>query len=78
MSLLRSLRNALGATLGYLWSGWGAVSSILLFCALWELGGRVYGDLILPGPVATLQQLGSMVGSGQALPELIGSARRTM
>lgn len=78
MSLLRSLRNALGATLGYLWSGWGAVSSILLFCALWELGGRVYGDLILPGPVATLQQLGSMFDSGQALPELIISARRTL
>lgn len=41
MSLPARLRGALAAALAYLWSGWGAITSLLLFCALWELGGQV-------------------------------------
>lgn len=72
------LRNVVTATLAYLWSGWGAVASILLFCALWEAGARVYGPLILPGPVATYQQLALMFHEGMAAPELLISARRSL
>lgn len=78
MIWLTRLRDALASTLVYLWSGWGAVTSLLLFCALWEFGGRVYGDLVLPGPVATLQQLAKMFDIGQAAPELAISARRAL
>lgn len=70
--------KTLASALTYLWSGWGSIASILLFCALWELGGRIYGDLVLPGPVATLQQLVSMFEAGLAQPELIISARRAL
>jgi NitT/TauT family transport system permease protein len=41
----------------YLWSGWGAVASILLFVALWDVGNQVYGDLILPSPLETFATL---------------------
>jgi len=72
------LRDGLASALGYLWSGWGAITSLLLFCALWEFGGQVYGDLVLPGPVATLRQLSAMFESGAALPELAISTRRAL
>ncbi|MBN9341958.1 MAG: ABC transporter permease subunit, partial [Comamonadaceae bacterium] len=76
--LLAWLRKLFAPPLSYLWSGWGAVASLLLFCALWEFGGQVYGDLVLPGPVATFQQLTGMLDTGQAMPELAISARRAL
>ncbi len=52
----------------YLWSGWGALSGIFLFIALWEWGFQVYGELVLPSPGQTfitlwgiLQDLGMQV-----------------
>lgn len=75
---LKPLQAALLATLNYLWSGWGALTSLLLFCAAWELAGQVYGTLILPGPLATLTQLKLMFDDGSALPPLLISARRTL
>ncbi|MGB6102666.1 MAG: ABC transporter permease subunit [Pusillimonas sp.] len=75
---MRRLRKALAATLAYLWSGWGAVASLLLFCALWEFGAGIYGPLVLPGPADTFRQLAGMFSSGLALPELLISARRTL
>jgi NitT/TauT family transport system permease protein len=42
---------------GYLWSGWGAISSILLFIALWDLGNQYYGQLVLPSPLETFEEL---------------------
>jgi len=41
----------------YLWSGWGAVASILLFVALWDIGNQTYGNLVLPSPLETFQTL---------------------
>ena len=78
MKPLAWLRGAMASVLSYLWSGWGAVTSLLLFCALWEYGGQVYGDLVLPGPVATLSQLSMMFSEGLAVPELAISARRAL
>lgn len=75
--LLTSLLAGLRATLNYLWSGWGALASLLLFCAAWELAGRAYGPLVLPGPQATLEQLERMLDSGEVLPALAISSRRT-
>ncbi len=41
----------------YLWSGWGAIASILFFIALWDLGHQYYGTLILPAPLDTFETL---------------------
>ncbi|CCN84593.1 putative ABC-type nitrate/sulfonate/bicarbonate transport system, permease component [Vibrio nigripulchritudo SFn27] len=41
----------------YLWSGFGALASILVFFALWDFGNQVYGDFILPSPQASLEKL---------------------
>ncbi len=45
----------------FLWSGWGAISSILLFIALWDFGNQIYGDLVLPSPLETFSTLGQML-----------------
>ncbi len=45
----------------YLWSGWGAIASILLFFACWDVGHQVYGDLVLPSPLETLTTLWHML-----------------
>eukprot|EP01155_Anaeramoeba_flamelloides_P020671 Anaeramoba_flamelloidesa581379_21.p2 GENE.a581379_21~~a581379_21.p2 ORF type:complete len:261 (+),score=-24.83 a581379_21:978-1760(+) len=45
----------------FLWSGWGAIASILLFIALWDVGNKVYGNLILPSPLETFSTLVDML-----------------
>lgn len=45
----------------YLWSGWGAVASILLFFACWDVGFQIYGQLVLPSPLETLSTLVDML-----------------
>ena len=62
----------------YLWSGWGAAASLLLFVALWELGAGLYGPLILPDPMTTFATLWGLVQSGVAWPELAVTARRAL
>lgn len=41
----------------YLFSGWGALASIFLFIACWDIGNQLYGSLILPSPKETFQTL---------------------
>lgn len=62
----------------YLWSGWGAIASLCLFCALWEWGAQIYGSLVLPGPLASFQTLAQLISSGTAWPELAVTARRAL
>jgi NitT/TauT family transport system permease protein len=45
----------------FLWNGWGAISSILLFIACWDLGNQLYGDLVLPSPKETFETLFTML-----------------
>lgn len=45
----------------YLWSGWGAIASIFLFIAFWDLGNQLYGDLVLPSPKETFYTLFQML-----------------
>ena len=47
---MKLLRAWLGALPGYLWSGWGAIASLLLSMALWEALATWYGSLVLPTP----------------------------
>ena len=46
--MLRVLWRVLSGLPAYLWSGWGALASLLLFMALWHLAAEHYGPLILP------------------------------
>lgn len=75
MSLLRAWLAGLPA---YLWSGWGAIASLLLMIAVWEAGSAVYGPLILPDPATTFSTLIHMTDSGVAWPELAITARRAL
>lgn len=72
------LRRRLAATLDYLWQGWGAAASVLLFFALWEWGAQHYGELLLPGPLATLARIGEMRADEAVVAALLDSARRTL
>lgn len=63
---------------GYLWSGWGAISSLFLLLALWEWGNQVYGDLVLPTPMNAFRTLGDKFSAGEALPELLITGRRAL
>ena len=54
----------------FLWSGWGAVASILLFIALWDVGNQVYGDLVLPSPLETFKTLHTMLHDEAVLAEI--------
>lgn len=64
------------AVFDYLWSGWGALASILLFLALWDFGNRIYGDFILPAPQAALARLGELFRHGSAGGELLSTSYR--
>ncbi|HNQ57625.1 MAG: ABC transporter permease [Rhodocyclaceae bacterium] len=75
MTLLRAWLAGLPA---YLWSGWGAVASLLLLFAAWEGASAHYGALILPDPVSTFATLARLVDSGAAWPELAVTARRAL
>lgn len=76
--VLRLLWRLLRGAPAYLWSGWGAAASLLLFVALWELGAGYYGPLILPSPLATFGTLQGLAASGAAWPELAITARRAL
>lgn len=54
----------------YLWSGWGAVASILLFIALWDVGNQVWGDLVLPSPLETFKTLNLMFQDDAVIAEI--------
>jgi len=54
----------------FLWSGWGAIASILLFIALWDAGNQVYGDLVLPSPLETFKTLNAMLHDENVIDEI--------
>ena len=54
----------------FLWSGWGALASILLFIALWDVGNQLYGDLVLPSPLETFKTLGLMLQDEAVITEI--------
>ncbi|MBI1904992.1 MAG: ABC transporter permease subunit [Rhodocyclales bacterium] len=75
MKLLRAWLVGIPA---YLWSGWGAMASLLMLVALWEWGSQVFGALVLPAPVEALRTLAELIASGAAWPELAATARRAL
>lgn len=75
MSLLRSWLAALPA---YLWSGWGAIASLLLLAAAWEAAAAAWGPLVLPDPRSAFATLDKLLTQGDALAELAVTARRAL
>ncbi|MFP4273241.1 MAG: ABC transporter permease [Halothiobacillaceae bacterium] len=75
---MKLLRNFLTGIPGYLWSGWGAIASLMLFFALWEWGSIHYGELILPDPRAAFAQLLELLAVGEAWSELAVTAKRAL
>ena len=76
---MKLLRAWLGALPGYLWSGWGAIASLLLGMALWEALAAWYGPLVLPTPLETAQMLLQLIqghGAEALWPQLAVTARR--
>jgi len=73
-SLLKILRDFPA----YLWSGWGAVASIFLFIALWDVGNQIYGDLILPSPLETFSTLGTLFQDAKFMDNLFITLNRAM
>ena len=45
----------LGRTGRFLWSAWSGLAALSLLAALWQYGHEIYGDFILPSPLATLE-----------------------
>jgi NitT/TauT family transport system permease protein len=75
MNLLRAWVSGIPA---YLWSGWGALASLFMFLALWDWGAQVYGELMLPAPLATFERFVGLMDEGAAWPELAVTAKRAL
>jgi len=73
-SLLKILRDFPA----YLWSGWGAIASIFLFIAVWDVGNQIYGDLILPSPLETFSTLWILFSDNGFMENLMITLRRAM
>ena len=65
---MKSLRAALAKLPAYLWSGWGAVASLLLLVAAWEAVAQFYGPLVLPDPRSAFATLAHSLAAGEAGP----------
>ena len=62
----------------YLWSGWGAIASIFLFLALWDLGNQINGSLTLPSPQETFLALWQMMASPQLWEDINVTVQRAL
>ena len=62
----------------YLWSGWGALASLCLLLAVWELISLVWGPLILPDPASTFAALWRLLADGEVWRELAITGQRAM
>jgi NitT/TauT family transport system permease protein len=62
----------------YLWSGWGAISSIFLFLAFWDMGNQIYGNLILPSPKETFSTLFEMLKDENMINEILITTKRAL
>ncbi len=75
---MKSLFKILRDFPAYLWSGWGAVASIFLFIAAWDIGNQIYGDLILPSPLETFGTLWTLFSDNGFMENLMVTLRRAM
>lgn len=70
--------NYLGRIFNYLWSGWGAIASLLLLAALWQWGADIMGPLILPTPLAAGEQLWQFLHQSAPWDDILVTAKRAL
>lgn len=68
----------LRAAPAYVWSGWGAVASLLALVAAWQAVSGVVGPLAVPAPLEVLQAMLNLAERGRLWPQLLATARRAM
>lgn len=73
---MRLLRDGVAGLPAYLWSGWGAVASLLLAVAVWEAISAHYGPLVLPDPRSVFAAFVALAERGVAWSELAATGRR--
>ena len=73
-ALLRLLRHAPA----YLWSGWGAVASLLILMAAWEAGAAALGPIALPTPAQSWDALMRLQREHQLTTELAATGHRAL
>lgn len=62
----------------YLWQGFGALVSIFLLIALWQVGHDLYGNLVLPEPLATFGSIYKMFGDSAIQVQLLVTIKRAL
>lgn len=62
----------------YLWSGWGAVASIFLFIAAWDIVNQMYGDIALPSPMKTFLVLVELFNNDEFIVNLLLTVKRVI
>src|SRR5690606_25263605 len=70
--------DRLGRTGRFLWSAWSGLAALSLLAALWQFGHEVYGDFILPAPLATVQALGTILSEPASWDIAILTSRRAV
>lgn len=77
-TLATRLTDTLAATGHYLWGGWGAIASLCLFFAAWEMASAQVGTLILPTPGQAFATLGQLLAVSDNWGEIAITARRAL
>jgi NitT/TauT family transport system permease protein len=62
----------------FLWSGWGAIASIFLFIAAWDVGNQFYGDMILPSPLDSFKTVVTLFKDEEFLENLVITINRVI
>ncbi len=62
----------------YIWSGWAGAAGLLCLAAAWQAGHEIYGSVILPSPVETLQALYAMTGEAPFAQAAKETAERSL
>lgn len=62
----------------YLWQGFGALVSVFLLLAAWQLGHQLYGNLVLPDPMATFIAIVDMLNDPYIQSQLGITIRRAL
>lgn len=62
----------------YLWGGFSALASVLLFFAIWDFGNSIYGDFVLPKPFVVLKELVNLFANSNAFTDLMITSKRAL
>lgn len=73
-----SFSGRLGRTGAFLWSAWIGLAALCLIAAVWQWGHEVFGDFVLPSPLAVALQVLQMVQAPANWAVAAATARRAL